>query len=73
MARDGPSLRGLGRRKKTGMNISIRMLPGLVLLLAGAGMTLASGKVARVPEREPAVKIAGVLVCALGALLVFVR
>ncbi len=55
------------------MNISIRMLPGLVLLLAGAGMTLASGKVARVPEREPAVKIAGVLVCALGALLVFVR
>ena len=55
------------------MNLSIRMLPGLVLLLLGAGMTLASGKVVRVPDREPAVKIAGVLICALGALLVFVR
>ena len=53
------------------MNFSPRMLPGLALLAVGAFLSYGSGRIARKPEDANRVKLAGVLVAAVGAALVF--
>ena len=49
------------------MNLSPKMIPGLLVLLAGAVLTFAAGRFAGREDHVPAVKLAGILLCAVGA------
>ena len=51
------------------MNLSPKMIPGLMVLLAGAIVTFAAGRIARGEDHVPAVKLVGILLCAVGAAL----
>ncbi len=53
------------------MNLSAKMIPGLVLLLAGAVLTFGAGRFRRKEEDVHKMKMTGVLLAALGAVLVF--
>ncbi len=51
------------------MNLSPVMIPGLAVLLAGAVLTFGAGRIAGKEDHVPAVKLAGILLCAVGAAL----
>ena len=51
------------------MNLSPKMIPGLLVLLAGAVLTFAAKGIAGREDHVPAVKLAGILLCAVGAAL----
>lgn len=51
------------------MNLSPKMIPGLLVLVAGAVLTFAARHFAGREDHVPAVKLAGILLCAVGAAL----
>ena len=51
------------------MNLSPKMIPGLIVLLAGAILTFAARRITGREDHVPAVKLAGILLCAVGAAL----
>ncbi len=53
------------------MNWSIRMLPGILIIAAGAAAAFGSERLARRPGDAPRIKLAGSLAVAVGAALVF--
>ena len=53
------------------MNFSPRMLPGLALLLCGAALALAAGRICPGEGAKDRLKLIGVLIAAAGAALVF--
>lgn len=54
------------------MNLTMRMLPGLSALLAGAVLTFFAGRLARSAESANRVRMIGVALAFIGAILVFV-
>ena len=53
------------------MNFSPRMLPGLALLLCGAVLALAAGRICPGEGAKNRLELIGVLIAAAGAALVF--
>ena len=53
------------------MNLTMEMMPGLGALFVGAVMTLFAGKVSRKAENENRVRLMGVGLAFIGAILVF--
>ena len=53
------------------MNLTTEMLPGLGALLVGAVMTFFAGKLSRKAENENRVRLIGVGLAFIGAILVF--
>ena len=64
-------MRALFSRQGGSMNFSPRMLPGLTLLLCGAALALASGRICSGEGAKNRLKLIGVLIAAAGAALVF--
>ena len=54
------------------MNLNEQMLPGLFLLLAGAVLGFGAGKLCRKKQNVPQMKTLGMLLCVVGAVLVFI-
>ncbi|MDO5378946.1 MAG: hypothetical protein Q4G52_11485 [Clostridia bacterium] len=53
------------------MNVHAEMIPGLVVLLAGALMGFFAKWLCRRPQNVPQVKLLGTLLAAIGAILIF--
>ena len=53
------------------MNLTMQMLPGLSALLVGAVMVLFAGRLSRKAENENRVRMIGVFLAFVGAILVF--
>ncbi len=53
------------------MNLSVEMIPGLCVLLAGALMAFFAKWLCRRPQSVPQVKILGTIMAAAGAILIF--
>ena len=53
------------------MNLSTSMIPGLCAMLAGAVLTFGAGKLTHREKSVPTIKLIGVLLAALGAVLIF--
>ena len=53
------------------MNLTADMIPGLCVLIAGALITFFSGRVCRKKENEPQVRLLGVGMAVIGAILIF--
>lgn len=53
------------------MNFSPQMIPGLCALLVGAGLTFFAGRLCRREKSVPQVKLIGVGLAVIGAIMVF--
>ncbi len=54
------------------MNLNEQMLPGLFLLLAGAVLGFGADKLCRKKQNAPQIKLLGMGLCVIGAVLVFI-
>ena len=54
------------------MNLNEQMRPGLFLLLAGAVLGFGADKLCRKKQNVPQMKMLGLLLCVVGAVLVFI-
>ena len=54
------------------MNLNEQMMPGLFLLLAGAVLGFGADKLCRKKQNVPQIKLLGMGLCVIGAVLVFI-
>ena len=54
------------------MNLSSEMVPGLFLLITGAGMTLFADGLCKKKKNQPQLRLMGVGLAVIGAILIFI-
>ena len=54
------------------MNLSNEMVPGLFLLITGAGMSLFADGLCKKKQNQPQIRLMGVGLAIIGAILIFI-